>query len=52
MELLHRVVERPGDLVLHIRLLQLDQSLPDDSALMGDKHTGSSDGLGEYGVCR
>ena len=50
MELLHRVVERRGDPAVHIRILQPDQSLPDDSAVIGDKHPGSSDGLGEYGV--
>ena len=50
MELLHRVVERPGDPAVHIHILQPDQSLPDDSAVMSDKHPGSSDGLGEYGV--
>ena len=50
MELLHCVVKRPGDPAVHIRILQLDQSLPDDSAVMGDKHPRRSDGLGEYGV--
>ena len=50
MELLHCVVQRCGDPAVHIRILQPDQSLPDDSALMGDEHTGSEDGLGEYGV--
>ena len=39
-----------SDPVVHIRILQSDQSLPDDSALVGDKHPGSSDNLGEYGV--
>ena len=38
--------------MVHIRILQPDQSLPDDSAVVGDKHPGSSDGLGEYGVSR
>ena len=52
MELLHCVVKRRGDLAVHIRILQLDQSLPDDSALMGDEHPGSEDDLGEYGVSR
>ena len=52
MKLLHRVVQRRGDPAVHIRVLQPDQSLPDDSALMGDEHTGSEDGLGEYGVSR
>ena len=50
MELLHRVVQRREDPAVHIRILQLDQSLLDDSALMGDKHTGSEDGVGEYGL--
>ena len=50
MELLHRVVQRRGDLAVHIRILQPDQSLPDDSALMGDEHTRSEDGVGEYGL--
>ena len=50
MELLHRVVERHRDPMVHIRILQSDQLLPDDSAFMGDKHAGSSNGLGEYGV--
>ena len=50
MELLHRVVERRGDPAVHIRILQPDQSLLDDSALMGDEHPGSEDGRGEYGV--
>ena len=50
MELLHRVVQRCGDPAVHIRILQPDQSLPDDSALMGDEHTGSKDGVSEYGV--
>ena len=50
MELLHRVVKQRGDPAVHIRILQPDQSLPDDSALMGDEHPGSEDGLGEYGV--
>ena len=36
--------------MVHIRILQPDQSLPDDSAVMGDKHPGSEDGVGEYGV--
>ena len=38
--------------MVHIRILQLDQSLPDDSALIGDEHPGSKDGVGEYGVSR
>ena len=50
MELLHRVVEKRGDPAVHIHILQPDQSLLDDSTLMGDKHPGSADGLGEYGV--
>ena len=50
MELLHRVVQRCGDPAVHIRILQPDQSLPDDSALMGDEHPGSEDGVGEYGL--
>ena len=50
MELLHRVVQRRGDPAVHIRVLQPDQSLPDDLAVMGDEHLGSTDGLGEYGV--
>ena len=50
MELLHRVVQRRGDLAVHIRILQPDQSLPDDSAVMGNEHPGSEDGLGKYGV--
>ena len=50
MELLHRVVQRRGDHAVHIRILQLDQSLSDDSAIMGDKHPGSEDGVGEYGM--
>ena len=50
MELLHCVVERPGDLAVHIRILQPDQSLPDDSAIMDDEHARSSDSLVEYGV--
>ena len=50
MELLHRLVERRGDPAVHIRILQPDQSLPADSAVIGDKHPGSSNGLGEYGV--
>ena len=50
VELLHCVVERHGDPAVHIRILQLDQSLPDDSAVMGDEHPRSEDGLGEYGV--
>ena len=33
-----------------IHLLQPDQSLPDDSALMDDKHTKSSNCLSEYGI--
>ena len=41
VELLHRVVQRRGDPAIHIRILQLDQSLPDDSTLMGDEHAGS-----------
>ena len=52
MELLHRVVERRGDPAVHIHIRQPDQSLPDDSAVMGDEHPGSEDGLGEYGVSR
>ena len=52
MELLHRVVERPRDPAVHIRILQPDQSLPDDSAVMDDEHPGSSNGLVEYGVSR
>ena len=36
--------------MVHIRILQPDQSLPDDSAVMSDKHPGSEDGVGEYGV--
>ena len=44
------MVERRGDPTVHIRILQPDQSLPDDSAVMDVKHPGSSDGLGEYGV--
>ena len=52
MELLRRVVQRRGDPAVHIRILQPDQSLPDDSAVMGDKHTGSEDGVGEYGLSR
>ena len=52
MELLHRVVQRNGDPTVHIRILQSDQSLPDDSALMSDEHTGSEDGVGEYGLSR
>ena len=44
------MVQRRGDPTVHIRILQPDQSLPDDSALMGDEHPGSEDGLGEYGV--
>ena len=50
MELLHRVVQRCGDPAVHIRILQPDQSLPDDSAVMGDEHTGSKDGVGENGL--
>ena len=50
MELLHRVVERPGDPAVHIRILQPDQSLPDDSVVVGNEHPRSSDGLVEYGV--
>ena len=50
MELLHRVVQRCGDPAVHIRILQPDQSLPDDSAVMGNEHPGSEDGLGKYGV--
>ena len=38
--------------MVHIRVLQPDQSLLDDSALMGDKHPGSANGLGEYGVSK
>ena len=44
------MVEQLGDPTVHICILQPDQSLPDDSTAMGDKHPGSSDGLGEYGV--
>ena len=50
MELLHRVVDRPGDPTVYIRILQPHQSLPDDSAVMGDEHPGSSDRVVEYGV--
>ena len=50
MELLHSLIERRRDPAVHIRILQLDQSLPDDSAVMDDKHLGSSNGLDEYGV--
>ena len=50
MELLHRVVQQRGDPAVHICILQPDQSLPDDLALIGDEHPGSEDGLGEYGV--
>ena len=50
MALLHRVVQRRGDPAVHIHILQPDQSLLDDSALMGDEHPGSEDGVGEYGV--
>ena len=50
MELLHCVVQRRGDPAVHIRILQPHQSLPDDSAVMGNKHPGSKDGVGEYGV--
>ena len=50
MELLHCVVKRPRDVAVHICILQPDQSLLDDLAVVGDKHPGSSDGLGEYGV--
>ena len=46
------MVEQPGDPAVHIHILQLDQSLLDDSAIMGDKHSGSSDGLGEYGISK
>ena len=35
--------------MVHIQILQLDQSLLDDLAVMGNKHHGSSDGLDEYG---
>ena len=35
---------------VHIRILQPDQSLPDDSAVIGDEHTGSEDGVDEYGL--
>ena len=44
------MVEGPKDPTVHIRILQTDQSLPDDSTLMGNKHTRSSDDLGEYGI--
>ena len=44
------MVQRRGYPTVHIRILQPDQSLPDDSALMGDEHTGSEDGVGEYGL--
>ena len=50
MELLHRVVQRCGDPAVHIRILQPDQSLLDDSAVKGNEHTGSKDGVGEYGL--
>ena len=50
MELLHRLVQRRGDPAIHIRILQPDQSLSDDSAVMGNEHPGSEDGLGKYGV--
>ena len=50
MELLHRVVEQRGHPAVQIRILQPDQSLPDDSVVNGDEHPGSTDGLGEYGV--
>ena len=36
--------------MVHIHILQPDQSLPDDSAVMGDKHLGSSDSVSEYRV--
>ena len=52
MELLHRVVQQHGDPAVHIRILQPDQSLPDDSALMDNEHIGSEDGVGEYGLAR
>ena len=52
MELLHFVVERLRDPAVRIRILQPDQSLLDDSAIMGDKHPRSSDSLGEYGVSK
>ena len=48
--MLHRVVQRREDPTVHIRVLQPDQSLPDDSTVMGDKHPRSADSLGEYGV--
>ena len=44
------MVQRCGDPAVHIRILQPDQSLPDDSTLMGDEHPGSEDGVGEYGL--
>ena len=44
------MVQQRGDPAVHIRILQPDQSLPDDSALMGDEHPGSEDGMGEYGL--
>ena len=44
------MVQRRRDPAVHIRILQPDQSLPDDSAVMGDEHTGSEDGVGEYGL--
>ena len=46
------MVERSKDPMVHIRILQSNHALPNDSAVMGDKHTGSSDGLGEYGISR
>ena len=36
--------------MVHIRILQLDLSLPDDSPIMDNKHTGSLGGLDEYGI--
>ena len=50
MELLHRLVQQCEDHAVHIHILQPDQSLPDDSAVMGDEHPRSEDGVGEYGV--
>ena len=50
IELLHRAVEQPRDPAVHIHILQPDQSLLNDSAVMGDKHPESSDGLDEYGI--
>ena len=36
--------------MVHIRILQPDQSLPHDSAVIGDKYIGSLNGLDEYGI--